>query len=67
MVVPVLMISCQVSEYLKIGPVTPQIIITVIAVINAAELPVAIVAQLENFSNKFFLFLAIVMSFIRDL
>jgi phosphoribosylpyrophosphate synthetase len=55
-VVPVLMTSCQVSEYLKTGPVTSQMIITLMAMINAAELPVAAVAQLENRSKKFFAF-----------
>src|ERR1700749_5009249 len=64
MVVPVLIINCQVSEYLNTGPVTPHIIITAIAVINAAELPVALVAQLENCSNKFF-FLAIGVCFMH--
>src|SRR3954466_8443916 len=59
MVVPVLMINCQVSEYLKIGPVTSQTNIVHTAIIKAAELPVALVAQLEKRSNKFFLSLAI--------
>src|ERR1700712_2851054 len=58
-VVPVLMMSCHVSEYLNIGPVTPHIIIIVIAMIKAVELPVAFVAQLENFSNRFVFLLAI--------
>ena len=57
MVVPVLMMSCQVSEYLKTGPVIPQIMITAMAIINAVELPVAMVAQLANRSNKFFFLL----------
>lgn len=56
MVVPVLITSCQVSEYLNTGPVTAQIIIVTVAMINAAELPVAAVAQFENLSNKFFFF-----------
>jgi hypothetical protein len=53
-VVPVLMINCQVSEYFAKGPVTSQATIVQIAMINAAELPVAAVAQLENRSKKFF-------------
>lgn len=56
MVVPVLMMSCQVSEYLNIGPDMSHTMITEIAIINAAELPVAIVAQFENRSNMFFFF-----------
>ena len=56
MVVPVLIISCQVSEYLNIGPVIPQIIIVEIAMIKAPELPVATIAQFENRSNRFFCF-----------
>jgi hypothetical protein len=54
-VVPVLIMSCQVSEYLNIGPVMPQTTITLIAVKNAAEVPVAAVALFENLSKKFFL------------
>jgi len=61
MVVPVFMINCQVSEYLKIGPVIPHITITEMAIINAVELPVAIVAQLANRSNKFFFLLISIM------
>ena len=61
MVVPVFMMSCQVSEYLKTGPVIPQIMITEMAIINAVELPVAIVAQLANRSNKFFFLLISIM------
>jgi hypothetical protein len=38
-VVPVLMISCQVSEKSKIGPVTTQMIIIVTAMINAQGVP----------------------------
>ena len=53
MVVPVLITSCQVSEYLNTGPVTAQTNTTVNAVIKAAELPVACVAQLEKRSKKF--------------
>jgi hypothetical protein len=54
MVVPVLMISCQVSEYLNTGPVTSHTIMVHIAIINADELPVADVAQFANLSNRFF-------------
>lgn len=61
MVVPVFIMSCQVSEYLNIGPVTPHITITVIAVKKAAELPVAAVAWFENRSKKFFFLVAIVI------
>jgi hypothetical protein len=53
MVVPVLITSCQVSEYLNTGPVTAQITTIRRAMINAAELPVAKVAQSENFSKRF--------------
>ncbi len=63
MVVPVLMISCQVSEYLNIGPVTNHTKITAIAIKKAAELPVAAVAQFENRSKKFF-FLAILNNYL---
>src|ERR1700712_5458252 len=56
MVVPVLITNCQVSEYLKTGPVTAQMITVAAAIIKAAELPVAFVAQLEKRSNKFFFF-----------
>ena len=61
MVVPVFMISCQVSEYLNTGPVIPHMMITAIAVKNAAELPVAAVAAFENRSKKFFFLPAIVL------
>src|ERR1700712_2519661 len=60
MVVPVFIISCHVSEYLNMGPVIPQIIMVDIAMINAAELPVAMVAQLEKRSNRFFLLVTLV-------
>jgi hypothetical protein len=59
MVVPVFIINCQVFEYWNIGPVMPHISIIPAAVIKAAELPVAIVAQLAKRSNKFFFFFMI--------
>ena len=39
MVVPVLIISCQVFEKLNAGPVTAQIMMTRIAIVNAHALP----------------------------
>src|SRR5688572_17871695 len=39
MVVPVLMMSCQVSEYPKTGPVTPQIRMDAQAMAKAAGVP----------------------------
>lgn len=57
MVVPVLITSCQVSEYLKIGPQMAQIITIDAAMINAPEVPVRCVTLLENLSKKERLFL----------
>jgi len=50
-VVPVLITNCQVSEYLKNGPETAQIITMETAVRKAKELPVNFVAQFANFSK----------------
>jgi hypothetical protein len=41
MVVPVLMMSCHVSEYAKIGPVAAQITMTATAAAKTAGLPAA--------------------------
>lgn len=54
MVVPVLITSCQVSEYPKKGPLIPQINMIPTAVKLAAGLPVAFVMFWENRENKFF-------------
>jgi hypothetical protein len=53
MVVLVLMTSCQVSEYPKMGPHAIQIRITATAIPNAQELPVQRVALREKLSMKF--------------
>src|SRR5262249_49199190 len=45
MVVPVLMMSCQVSEYARMGPVTSQIRMVNTASPKAPELPAQAVAQ----------------------
>src|SRR6476659_321009 len=47
-VVPVLMTSCHVSEYLNIGPVRAQMMITRNAIISAAGRPVALVTLVEK-------------------
>lgn len=52
MVVPVLITSCQESEYLKIGPVMAQIMITAKAIRKAQGLPVALVVLAANFSKN---------------
>lgn len=51
-VVPVLMMSCHVSEKPKSGPVMAQITIMLNAIVNAAGEPVARVTALENFSKN---------------
>jgi len=50
-VVPVLMTSCQVSEYLKNGPVISQMIMEVQASTKAQELPVHAVTRRDIFSS----------------
>lgn len=52
MVVPVLMINCHVSEKPKMGPVTPQVMMMVMAMTKAMGLPVAVAAHLENLVNS---------------
>ncbi len=52
MVVPVLITNCHVSEKPKNGPDIIHIRITTIAVINAQELPVALVILPDNLSKK---------------
>jgi len=52
MVVPVLITSCQVSEYLNTGPLMPHIIITAKAIPNAGELPVQQVIFVAIFSKN---------------
>ena len=64
-VVPVLMISCQVSEKWKIGPVIAQVIMTNNEMMKAVEVPTALVMPEEIFSNLtlkllFFLFIFLV-------
>ena len=57
MVVPVLITSCQVSEYLNMGPVIPQMITTPSAIPNALELPVKQVMAVDILSkNESFFF-----------
>jgi len=56
------MMSCHVSEYLNTGPVPAHMTMVVAASIKAVELPVALVAQLANFSKKFF-FLVHILKF----
>src|SRR5439155_19326741 len=51
MVVPVLITSCQVSEYPNIGPVTAQTAMMSNARMNAHGLPTAAEAAAENFRN----------------
>jgi hypothetical protein len=59
--VPVLITNCHVSENPNKGPVTPQITIIIMAIINAKGLPVPLVTAwenlLKNLLNFFFLFL----------
>lgn len=52
MVVLVLITSCQVSENLKMGPVTAQSMIRTHAIIKAPGLPDALVTCVENLSKK---------------
>ncbi len=52
MVVPVLMMSCQVSEKWKMGPVTAQIIMMEKAIKKAVGLPVILVTLVEKESKK---------------
>jgi len=62
MVVPVFITNCQVSEYLNMGPLTAQTIMTIIASKKAAELPVAAVAQFENRSKEIgFFFIGMIL------
>ena len=58
-VVPVFMTSCQVSEYLNIGPVIPQITTTAKAIPKADELPVQQVIFEAARSNMSFLLFVI--------
>lgn len=51
MVVPVLMISCHVSEKRKIGPVTAQARITEVATMNAQTDPTRSDTVFANFLN----------------
>jgi hypothetical protein len=46
--VPVLITNCHVSENPNNGPVSPQIIIIIIAIIKANGLPVPLVTAWEN-------------------
>ena len=52
MVVAVLITNCQVSENLKIGPVTAHAMITVNAIRNAVEVPAALVTLEATSSNQ---------------
>ncbi len=51
MVVPVLMMSCQVFENWKIGPVVPQTRMTTHASAKAGALPAQCVVAVENRSS----------------
>ena len=55
-VVPVFITNCQVSGYLKNGPLMPQTITIVNAEIKAIEFPGNIIAAFANRSNNPFLF-----------
>ncbi len=61
MVVPVLMTNCQVSENLKRGPDTSQIIITKNEMMKAAELPVTLVTAEDIFSKPDLLFFCLII------
>src|SRR5262245_37186242 len=52
MVVPVLITSCQVSEYLKIGPVTAQTMMMRTARMNAQADPTIVEVLCANFLNS---------------
>lgn len=53
MVVPVLMISCQVSEKPNTGPLAPQMRMTATAITNAVGRPAARAIALEKSPNAF--------------
>lgn len=52
-----MMMSCQVSDYLKTGPQAAQMITIDVAPMNTWELPVKLDAQLANFSKRFLFFI----------
>ena len=51
MVVPVLITNCHVFEYLNMGPVNAQIMITIHALITDPGLPAVLVIKEENISK----------------